>query len=80
MTNILVMKSDLSQQDIKKIIDSLIKFIVIDGKTYIAEEQLKQYTLHYLHILIQITNNELPTDSKHYTLVESILNDIKNNL
>lgn len=72
--------NELSHNEIKDIINSLIKFIVIDSKKYIAKKQQKKYTLHYLQTLIQITNNEIPLNNKEHTLIESILKDIEKNI
>jgi|GEM_PF-2830985 len=74
------MQGELTQQDVKKIINSLIKFIVIDSKEYIANKHKKTYTLHYLKTLMQITNNKVTLSEKDYILVETILNDIEKNV
>jgi len=70
------MQNELSKQEIKKIINALLKFIVLDGKAYINEENRKLYNLHYLQILTQITNNEIPVNEKDYLIIENILKDI----
>ena len=74
------MQGELSQKDIKKIINSLIKFIVIDSKIYIAKKHRKKYALHYLETLIQITNNQSTINEKDHILIEKILNDIEKNI
>lgn len=70
------MQNELSKQEIKKIINALLKFIVLDGKAYINEENRELYNLHYLQILTQITNNEIPVNEKDYLIIENILKDI----
>jgi len=74
------MYNELSKKDIQKIIHSLIKFIVIDSKVYVAKEKQQKYTLHYLNTLVQIINNESPISKNEYALIEGILKDIEKNI
>jgi len=74
------MYNELSKKDIQRIIHSLMKFIVIDSKYYIAKEKQKKYTLHYLNTLVQIINNESKITKNEYALIEGILKDIERNV
>lgn len=60
--------------DLKRIIHSLMNFIVIEGKEFVNEEQKQQYVESYLYLLIKTINTI--NEEKDEILVKNISDDI----
>ncbi len=68
------MSNQLDISDLKKIIQDLISFIVIDGKEFVNKQQQKEYISCYLRLFIKTFNPENSQINSHYT--EEISKDI----
>ncbi|WP_459211698.1 hypothetical protein [Aquimarina rhabdastrellae] len=68
------MNNQLELTDLKKIIQDLISFIVIDGKTYVDDRYQKEYITSYIRLFIKAFNPENTAINAAYT--EEISKDI----
>lgn len=68
------MEEELNISDLKKIIQTLVAFIAIDGKEFVNDTEKPQYVSSYVLLLIKIINQ---LDNKEQvSLVENISHDI----
>lgn len=69
-----MVKKDLSDSDIRCIINKLVNFIVVEGKEFVPDEKKDEYVSSYLYLLIKTIHF---TDKEEYaSLVETISKDI----
>ena len=72
---------DLSDSDYKLIVNRLVSFIVLEGKTFVDENEKVEYVKSYLKLFVKIINQpneesgEDSTESKSI-LVEHIFKDL----
>ena len=71
------MYDNLELSDVRSIIDKLMLFIVLDGKSFVDENDKKKYVHQYLNLLVNIVNDpvKLPSSSKSI-IMEYIIKDI----
>lgn len=70
------MKEEVNIADLKVIIQTLIKFIVVDGKSFVTEAKKEEYVASYVHLLVKMINQA--EEEKNHSIVEKIASDIAN--
>ncbi len=72
------MDDNLNMKDVKKVINKLMAFIVLDGKSFVSEEEKASYVKSYLNLFIKVINEpeERISNSKS-AIMEHIFKDMK---
>lgn len=69
-----VIKDSIDIKDVQLIVRNLINFIVVEGKEYVKEEEMRDYVSSYIHVLIKTIH--LIEEREMSTTVEDIARDI----
>lgn len=74
--------SELNHTDYKLIVNKLVSFIVLEGKSFVSEEEKIEYVKSYLKLFVKIINQPLEDnkESEKSLLMENILKDLSNYL
>ncbi|WP_299246959.1 hypothetical protein [uncultured Lacinutrix sp.] len=75
-----MLDKNINKTELTKIIRTLIAFIIVDGKTFVADEQKEAYIKQYIFTLsksLNGTNNFINVNTLWETMEKDILNFTK---
>lgn len=68
-----MMVSDLNDSDYKLIVNRLVSFIVLEGKTFVDENEKVEYVKSYLKLFVKIINQPSEVEEEDSTESKSLL-------